>query len=116
MLLVLCMWGGGGGGGGGGAEMMRKMLNEVLWYVYVIGKVQCALGCVHILLALLFLYCALQAHVRCKRLTNTLLHYLQGYFIISLEKLNMWLNINHITVHNNTYILKGLAHTDLAKK
>ena len=33
------------------------------------------LGCVYILLIFLFLYCALQAHVGCKHLTNTLLHY-----------------------------------------
>ena len=33
------------------------------------GRVHCALGGVYILLTLLFLYCALQADVRCKRLT-----------------------------------------------
>ena len=31
---------------------------------------------IHILLTLLFLYCALEACIRCKRLTNTLLHYI----------------------------------------
>ena len=48
--------------------------------------------------------------------TLQILFYITFKLIISLEKLNMWLNINHITVHSNTYILKGLAHTDLAKK
>ena len=28
---------------------------------------------------------------------------IQDYFIILSEKLNTWLNINHITVHNNTF-------------
>ena len=37
-------------------------------------RVHCALGCLHILLILLHLYCALQGHIRCKHLTDTLLH------------------------------------------
>ena len=48
-------------------EVMRKMLNEVLC-VDVISRVHCALGCVYVSLTLLFLYCALQAHVRCSTL------------------------------------------------
>ena len=44
--------------------------------VSVISRIHWALGCVYILLALLFLYCALLAHVRCKRLTNILLNYI----------------------------------------
>ena len=48
-------------------EVMRKMLNEVLLCVYVISRVHCALGCVHILLTLLFLHSELQVHVKCKR-------------------------------------------------
>ena len=34
----------------------------------------------HILSSLLFLYCALLGHVRCKRLTNTLLHYITLHY------------------------------------
>ena len=56
-------------------EVMRNMLNEVLQCVYVIKRVHCALGCLYILLTLLFLYCVLRAHCRCKRLTDTLSHY-----------------------------------------
>ena len=56
-------------------KVMRKLLNEGLC-VYVISKVHCALGWVYILLTLLLLYCVLWAHVGCKHLTNTLLHYI----------------------------------------
>ena len=56
-------------------EVKRKMLNEVLQCIYVISTVQCALGCGYILWTVLFLYCVLWAHVRCKQLINTLLHY-----------------------------------------
>ena len=57
-------------------EVMRKMLNKVLQSVYVISRVHCVLGCAYILLTLLFLYCALWAHIRSKHLINTLLHYI----------------------------------------
>ena len=43
-------------------------------FVYVISTVSCALGCAHILLTLLVLYCVPQAHIRCKHLINTLLN------------------------------------------
>ena len=58
-------------------KLMRKLLNEGLC-VYVISKVHCALGWVwvYILLTSLLLYCVLWAHVGCKHLTNTLLHYI----------------------------------------
>ena len=60
-----CVWG-----------VIRKMVNEVLYCGYAnIRRVHCALGCVHILLTLLFLYCALRAHLRCRRLVTTLSHY-----------------------------------------
>ena len=36
----------------------------------------CSRLLIHILFILLFLYCAIQACIRCKRLTNTLLHYI----------------------------------------
>ena len=35
----------------------------------------CSRLLIHILLTLLFLYCVLEACIRCKRITNTLLHY-----------------------------------------
>ena len=35
-----------------------KMLNEMLWNIYVISRVHCALDCVHIFLTLLSLHCA----------------------------------------------------------
>lgn len=38
-------------------------------------RVHCALSCVYSLLTLLFWYCACQAHISCKHLINTLLHY-----------------------------------------
>ena len=38
------------------------------------SRVHCVPGCLHTLLASLFFYCALRAHGRCKRFTNTLLH------------------------------------------
>ena len=42
-------------------------------------------GCVYNLLTLLFLYCALLAQIRCKRLTNTLLHYIYiAFFAVYL--------------------------------
>ena len=41
-------------------------------FVYVISRVNCALGCVDILFTLLFLYCALRAQISCQRLTFTL--------------------------------------------
>ena len=46
--------------------------------IYVISSIPCTLLEVVyliILLTLLFSYCALRAHVRCKCLTNTPLHY-----------------------------------------
>ena len=55
-------------------EMMKKMLNDVLYYsvlVYIISNVP--FSPVYILSTILFLYCALWAHVRCKRLVNPLL-------------------------------------------
>ena len=64
-------------------EVKKKTLNEVPQCVYAISRVHCALACVyrHFLLALFFFYRALRAHVRCKRLTNILLHYI----IIALQ-------------------------------
>ena len=44
--------------------------------VYAVSRVKCTQGCLYILLTLLFLHCAFWALVRCKRLTNTLLHYI----------------------------------------
>ena len=38
--------------------------------LHAINRVHCALGYLYILSTLLFLFCALQAHIRCKRLTN----------------------------------------------
>ena len=61
-------------------EVMRKMLNEVLSCIDVISSIYCALGCVYILLTILFLYCALQAHIRCKCFTSTF----TLYYILSL--------------------------------
>ena len=64
---------------------MRKTLNEVVCLFSELGF-HCALGSVciyistlfrpYILSTLLFLYGALRAHIRCKRLINTLLHYI----------------------------------------
>ena len=40
----------------------------------------CVCVCVCVLLTLLFLYCVFLAHVRCKRITNTLtLHYMTSF-------------------------------------
>ena len=62
---------------GRGWLVMRNMLNEVSQCVYIINRVHCSLDCSYIsLLTLLFLYYALRVHVRCKRLTNVLLHYI----------------------------------------
>ena len=49
-------------------EAMRKMLYcvYVINSVYVINRVHCALGCVYILLTLLFFYCALRVQVSYK--------------------------------------------------
>ena len=60
-------------------EMTTRLLNEVSWCVYIVHRVHSALGCALSLslsvLLTLFLYCALLAHVSCKRLTKiTLLH------------------------------------------
>ena len=38
--------------------------------LHAINRGHCALGYLYILSTLLFLYCALQAHIRCKCLTN----------------------------------------------
>ena len=55
------------------------MLNEVLQCVSTVNRVHCALGCVYILLTLIFCSCTRRAHVRYKGLINTLftlhLHY-----------------------------------------
>ena len=61
-------------------EVMRKMMNVVLQcccccFLNVISRVHCALGCVYILVTLLFLYCVLRAHARCKLLADILLHH-----------------------------------------
>lgn len=69
---VVCM--GGGSLRARMLEVKRKMFNEVLSCVYAISWVHCALGHVYILLTVLFLDCALQAHVRCKPLIFTILH------------------------------------------
>ena len=61
------------------------MLNEVLC-VYVISRVHCAVGCLSVLLLLLLLYCALRAHVRRRRCTNTLLHYI----MVCLHYITLW--------------------------
>ena len=44
------------------------------WKVGVISRVHCARCCAHILLILLFLYCAFQVQVICKRLINILFY------------------------------------------
>ena len=58
---------------------------------YVISRVHCALGRLYILLTLLgfclfvlFLYCALRSHIRFKRLTNILRHYMFTSFALWL--------------------------------
>ena len=56
-------------------KVMRTILNEVLWCIYVISSVNCALDRVYILFTLLFLYRALWAHVKCKRLIKVILFY-----------------------------------------
>ena len=49
---------------------------SVVVCVCIISRAPCALGCLHILLILLFLYCVLRAHARCNSLVNTLLFYI----------------------------------------
>ena len=44
--------------------------------------VHCTLGCVYVLLTLLFWDCAFQADVRCKCLTNTILHYITSWMTL----------------------------------
>ena len=74
------LWGKGGGGHTCTCmcacmlEVKRKMLNEVLSCVYAISWVHCALDCINILMTILFLYCALRAHIRYKPLITTTSH------------------------------------------
>ena len=64
-------------------EAMRRLLNEVLHCVYIINTVHCALGCVYILLVLLFLYCALRAQVSYK--CFLILFYITLFYIKTLH-------------------------------
>ena len=58
-----------------GSKVKEVQLSIVVCLLIQLGF-HCAAGSVYILSTLLFLYGALRAHVRCKRLINTLLHYI----------------------------------------
>ena len=69
-------------------ELMRKMLNNVLsTLMLLLGFIR---GCLYtlILFILQFLYCALQAHIRCQCLTNTPLRYISEPTAVNKNKTN----------------------------
>ena len=80
-------------------EVMRKMLNNLLCVLMLLlGFIR---SCLYIitLFILPFLYCALQAHIRCQCLTNTRLRYISKPIAVNKNKTNSGL-VSH---YNNVY-------------